>query len=73
MHTTRTSVILLTFLAGFFLLSTINIKAQEEPFNDDTTINVGIYIISISNFEFTKGTYILDFYLMFQWENSNIP
>lgn len=72
MRKTRSSVILLIFLAGLFLISTINTTAQEEPFNDDTTINVGIYVISIGNFEFTKGTYILDFYLMFQWENSNI-
>ena len=72
MRTTRSSVILLIFLAGLFLISTINTTAQEEPFKDDTTINVGIYVISIGNFEFTKGTYILDFYLMFQWENSNI-
>jgi hypothetical protein len=72
MRTTRSSVILLIFLAGLLLISTINTTAQEEPFNDDTTINVGIYVISIGNFEFTKGTYILDFYLMFQWEDSNI-
>lgn len=37
-----------------------------------TSINVGIYVISIGNFEFTKGTYVLDFYLMFQWEKKNI-
>jgi hypothetical protein len=72
MHTTRTSVIFLIFLVALFLISITNTTAQEEPFNRDTTINVGIYVISIGNFEFTKGTYVLDFYLMFQWENSNI-
>lgn len=72
MHTTRTSVIFLIFLVALFLSSITNTTAQEESFNEDTTINVGIYVISIGNFEFTKGTYVLDFYLMFQWENNNI-
>jgi hypothetical protein len=72
MRTTRTSALFLIFFAGLFLVSSTNTTAQAEPFNEDTTIHVGIYVISIGNFEFTKGTYVLDFYLMFQWENSNI-
>lgn len=32
-------------------------------------IYVGIYVISIGNFEFTKGTYSLDFYVVFAWNN----
>jgi hypothetical protein len=60
-------------LSSIFLFSCINASAQEEPItNPETTIHVGIYVISIGNFEFTKGTYTLDFYLMFQWENQNI-
>jgi len=40
--------------------------------NDENTINAGIYVISIGNFEFNKGTYVLDFYLMFNWENQSL-
>jgi hypothetical protein len=73
MRTTRTSIIFLFFLACSLIFSTISAAAQDEQLiHDETTINVGIYVISIGNFEFTKGTYVLDFYLMFQWENQNI-
>lgn len=49
------------------------VTAQEElTSHSHTTIHVGIYVISIGNFEFTKGTYVLDFYLMFNWNNTNI-
>lgn len=73
MRTTRTSTIFLFFLACSLVVSTISTAAQEDQLiHDETTINVGIYVISIGNFEFTKGTYVLDFYLMFQWENQNI-
>jgi hypothetical protein len=73
MRTTRTSIIFLFFLACSLIFSTISAAAQEDQLiHDETTINVGIYVISIGNFEFTKGTYVLDFYLMFQWENQNI-
>ncbi|MBE3136196.1 MAG: hypothetical protein IMZ43_02210 [Thermoplasmata archaeon] len=73
MRTTRISVIFLFFLVCSLVFSAISTAAEEEQLiNDATTINVGIYVISIGNFEFTKGTYVLDFYLMFQWENQNI-
>jgi hypothetical protein len=73
MRTARISVIVLFFLICSLVFSTISAAAQEEQLsNEKTTINVGIYVISIGNFEFTKGTYVLDFYLMFQWENQNI-
>jgi hypothetical protein len=73
MRTTRISVIFLIFLVCSLVFSATSTAAQEEQLlNEGTTINVGIYVISIGNFEFTKGTYVLDFYLMFQWENQNI-
>jgi len=45
---------------------------QQEIISDDNTIQVGVYAISIGNFEFTKGTYVIDFYLVFKWSNQNI-
>jgi hypothetical protein len=46
--------------------------SQQEIVSDDNTIQVGVYAISIGNFEFTKGTYVIDFYLVFKWSNQNI-
>jgi hypothetical protein len=73
MRTTRTTVLFLFILTSLIFCSATCASAQDEQVvNDTTTINVGIYVISLGNFEFTKGTYILDFYLMFQWDNQNI-
>lgn len=73
MKTTKASMILFSFLLSMLLFTAICTTAQEEQVsNDQTTIHVGIYVISIGNFEFTKGTYVIDFYLLFQWENQNI-
>ncbi|MFH1101814.1 MAG: hypothetical protein V1726_07245 [Methanobacteriota archaeon] len=73
MHTKTIYLILGLLLTGSLFLSCIPTAAQDEPIkNPDTTIYAGIYVISIGNFEFTKGTYLLDFYLMFSWENQNI-
>ncbi|MCX6664660.1 MAG: hypothetical protein NT038_01170 [Euryarchaeota archaeon] len=50
------------------------VAAEEQPlFTSETNnINTGIYVISIGNFEFTKGSYTLDFYLMFTWDDKNL-
>ncbi|DAC72556.1 MAG TPA: hypothetical protein DSN98_04525 [Thermoplasmata archaeon] len=73
MHTKRITTIVLLFIGFSLFFSTLGLAAQEEQLlKDKPTINVGIYVISIGNFEFTKGTYVLDFYLMFQWEDQNI-
>jgi hypothetical protein len=45
---------------------------QQENLSEENIINAGIYAISIGNFEFTKGTYVIDFYLVFKWDNQNI-
>ena len=55
--------------------ATRNISAEEQPAItplDETKVSAGIYVISIGNFEFNKGTYVLDFYLIFRWENQNL-
>lgn len=69
----RISAIFLFFVVTMLTCSTVLAVAQEDHhLSDEAIIQVGIYVISIGNFEFTKGTYVLDFYLMFQWENQNI-
>lgn len=35
-------------------------------------IEVGIYQLSIGNFDLSKGTFVADFYLVFRWENASI-
>ncbi len=65
----------LLLLLVFFLLffSTICSCAQADDVeSEETTIHVGVYLLSIGNFEFTKGTYLVDLYLIFQWNNSQI-
>lgn len=56
------------------ILPFTNVQAEEEfaTIGNDKTVYVGIYVISIGNFEFSKGTYLVDFYLVFRWSNQNI-
>ncbi|MDH7506724.1 MAG: hypothetical protein QHH15_02910 [Candidatus Thermoplasmatota archaeon] len=70
--------VLLLFIAFFsFIFSFININvlAEDQPnliSQKNSMINVGVYVLSIGNFELNKGTYLLDFYLIFKWENQNL-
>jgi len=73
----KISILLLLMLSLSIILSFTNINAYAEEqqaiqLADENTINAGIYVISIGNFEFSKGTYVLDFYLIFRWENQNL-
>ncbi|MCZ7362248.1 MAG: hypothetical protein O8C58_02750, partial [Candidatus Methanoperedens sp.] len=34
-------------------------------------METGIYVISLGNYEFNKGTYTMDFYLWFRWNASS--
>jgi hypothetical protein len=72
----KISTIVLFLFAVLFIFSLMPIQvAAEDPTQnnaDDTVINTGVYAISIGNFEFTKGTYVIDFYVMFRWDNQNI-
>ncbi|MDH7517202.1 MAG: hypothetical protein QHH19_02510 [Candidatus Thermoplasmatota archaeon] len=69
---------LLLFSSLLLPLITRNISAEDQlvilPSDEtkETKVNAGIYVISIGNFEFNKGTYVLDFYLVFRWKNQNI-
>jgi len=60
---------LLLFITPIFAYDTTQ---QDVLIDEDITIKTGIYAISIGNFEFTKGTYVIDFYLVFLWSNQNL-
>ncbi len=70
------SLMLLVLLFSLVIsFTSIDVSAEDQATpqeTDENTINTGIYAISIGNFEFNKGTYVLDFYLMFDWENQSL-
>ncbi|MEM4293071.1 MAG: hypothetical protein QXJ27_02745 [Thermoplasmata archaeon] len=47
-----------------------NVKVTALP--ESGNIEVGIYQLSIGNFDLGKGTFVADFYLVFRWEDVNI-
>jgi len=67
------AVLFSMFLSIFSMLPVSAAEEQQPLFTSETTnTNTGIYVISLGNFEFTKGSYTLDFYLMFTWNDTNI-
>jgi hypothetical protein len=65
-------MLLLSIILSFTSINAYAEDQQAIQLADENTINAGIYVISIGNFEFNKGTYVLDFYLIFRWENQNL-
>ncbi|MEM0492386.1 MAG: hypothetical protein QXS02_00275 [Candidatus Thermoplasmatota archaeon] len=65
-------------LAGLIILLVLSIlplstaEITDTGINDNNKIYVGIYVLSIGNLEINKGSYLLDFYLMFKWDNPDI-
>ena len=63
-------------LTSFLVLSLASVNAdnsiQHDVSTEENVITTGVYAISIGNFEFTKGTYIIDFYLVFRWSDQNL-
>jgi hypothetical protein len=47
-------------------------SAELAPSFNATEVEVGIYVNGLSNFDFSKGAYSLDFYLWFRWSDPNI-
>ena len=76
MHSKITIIWLIFTLSSFLVVSLASVNADDSTQQDASTeknvIKTGIYAISIGNFEFTKGTYIIDFYLIFKWNNQNL-
>ncbi|MEM4258191.1 MAG: hypothetical protein QXL17_03450 [Candidatus Thermoplasmatota archaeon] len=61
-------------LALIFSFSAI-VSSAEQPTTtsyEHTAVDIGIYAISIGNFEFNKGTYVIDFYVILHWNDKNI-
>jgi len=50
-----------------FVFLVIPLVSASEPGDVET----GIYVISLGNYEFNKGTYTMDFYLWFRWNASS--
>jgi hypothetical protein len=68
------SICILCGIGSFSLSSStasVDIRQNIIP-EADGNVNTGIYVLSVGNFEFTKGTYTLDFYLMFEWDSPDI-
>ncbi|MDI6917213.1 MAG: hypothetical protein QMC80_05395 [Thermoplasmatales archaeon] len=63
------AVLIATAIFGMAILSLIPTANSEEE--QEGNVNVGIYLLSIGNFELNRGTYVTDFYLFFRW-NENI-
>jgi hypothetical protein len=72
----KIKIIWIIFILSSLLLciapATAEDTAQQYNLSDENVVYAGIYAISIGNFEFTKGTYVIDFYLVFQWTNNSI-
>ena len=47
-------------------------SGEFSPSLNATEVEVGIYVNGLSNFDFGKGAYSLDFYLWFRWSDPNI-
>ena len=67
-------ILIISTLLLSFCLTSINAydTNQQENISEKNTIKAGVYALSIGNFEFTKGTYVIDFYLVFKWSDQNI-
>lgn len=65
-------LIISTFLPFWLISANAYDTTQQENTSEGNIINAGIYDISIGNFDFTKGTYFIDFYLVFKGDNQNI-
>lgn len=61
-------VILASFLVLPLLAGTA--AAQDEG---ATEVEVGLLVINFGNYDANKGTYVLDFYLFFQWDPASAP
>ncbi len=72
----RRSIIVVCMLTvvSIFSVLTMQVSAQETTTSrsENTAVAIGVYAISIGNFEFNKGTYVIDFYVTLNWDNKNV-
>ena len=78
-HNSRKIVIILVsmFMASLFLVSPVSAlesASQPGPVSNSSLskIGVGVYIHSIDNIDYVRGTYTMDFYLHFLWTDPGI-
>jgi hypothetical protein len=45
---------------------------NAETIQSDDTVNVGLWLINIFNYQYISGNYIADMYIYFRWTNPNI-
>ncbi len=75
MHSKISIIWLILIFSSLLLLCLPSANTYDTAQQDDSSENsiyTGIYAISIGNFEFTKGTYVIDFYLVFKWTNQSL-
>jgi hypothetical protein len=79
-YSSRKIVIILVFLALAWQFLLFPVSAPEPASLPDGVSNsslsnmyVGVYVNSIDNIDFVKGTYTMDFYLHFLWADPRIP
>ena len=75
----RKIVIILVFLAMasqllMFTVSAVEASPSLDPASNSTPskMEVGVYVNSVDNLDYIKGTYDMDFYLHFRWTDPNI-
>jgi|GEM_PF-1046181 len=77
-------VMMLTAYISFVLLASIpvqkdegkvkgDITTEKETYENATIVKVGIYVVSFGGYDFNKGTYTIDFYIWFLWNESTSP
>jgi hypothetical protein len=47
-------------------------NVHEIHASTDGNMGTGVYLLSIGNFDLSKGTFVADFYLVFKWSDQNI-
>ena len=67
--------VLLAGISVMLVADLADTPAEAQPTRAviaDKTMGIGLYALSIGNFEFTKGTYTMDFYVQFKWSDKTL-
>lgn len=66
----RRLTILLLALVALGLLSLVPAAPPASADPGVTEVDVGLYLINFGNYDVSKGTYVMDFYLWFSWDTN---
>lgn len=61
-----------SFLA-LAVLAGIPVVSGQQADLDPTEVSVGILVLTLGNYDVNKGTYLVDFYLFFEWDTTEAP